>query len=306
MIRNLTILVLITPFTISTTFSQNTERTLIPSRFDNNLIYVRIPQGTDSLLFYTDTGGKNFLYKSSLKKLELKKSDDNLWNDKFETVFTKTGLPLPFEKSIYHTKDKSATEDGMLGREWFAQKVWNFDYQNQTLSWSEESSSEKRTSSEVPIYFKEDSLGNHINHLPRITIIIDGDSIHLLLDTGAQAFLSDEAQSTLDLNEKVAISFINESTFLKWKNQHPDWTVIPSGDKSFRKKEDIIIVPVIEVGKRKIGPVAFAKREDHNFRNMSVLFMDGPIYGALGGNALSLLNNITIDYPSEVLYISED
>ncbi|MEM9051875.1 MAG: hypothetical protein AAGC47_07485, partial [Bacteroidota bacterium] len=303
---NSTILVLITPFTISMAFSQITERPLIPSRFENNLIYVHIPYGTDSLLFYTDTGGKNFLYKSGLKKLELKKSGENLWNDKFETTFNKTGIPLPCEKSIYHIKDKSATEDGMLGREWFAQKVWNFDYQNQKLSWSEEGSSEKNPNGEVPIYFKEDSLGNHVNHLPRIVISIDGDSIPLLLDSGAQAFLSDEAQSTLNLDEKVAISFINESTFLKWKNQHPDWTVIHNGDESFRKKEDIIIVPVIEVGMRKIGPVSFAKRENHNFRNMSILFMDEQIVGALGGNALSLLNNIMIDYPSEVLYINKD
>ena len=45
----------------------------LPVSFSANLIYLNIPlPDNDTLVLYLDTGGKNFMYKSGLKKLEIR------------------------------------------------------------------------------------------------------------------------------------------------------------------------------------------------------------------------------------------
>lgn len=72
---------------------------------------------------------------------------------------------------------------------------------------------------------------------------------------------------------------------------------------TFKEPEDIIIVPSMYVGHQKIGPVAFTRRADSNFNSMSTYFMDEPIVGALGGNALSQLGSFIVDYQSEQIIL---
>ena len=47
--------------------------------FKNNLVSLSIPLNTDTLLMHTDTGGKNFLYRSGIQKLDTRRSKVNLW-----------------------------------------------------------------------------------------------------------------------------------------------------------------------------------------------------------------------------------
>lgn len=281
------------------------DSTELPAVFENDLIMLAIPLDHDTLLMYTDTGGKNFLYKSGLKKLETKRSRKNLWErSKVEQHLTKGGIPLPHKKEIYFTKDTSSTCDGMFGREWFAHKVWEFDYLNQSLKQLHSTKkSRENTFEQIPLYFKTDSAHNHIHHLPRILIRVESDTLSMLFDTGAQAFLSIEAQEKLQKKKLVATSFINASTFDRWTEKHPEWTVIQGGDESFGGQADIIVVPQIQIGQITVGPVEFARRADPNFQVMSRYFMDQEIVGALGGNAFTLLNTMILDYQNEALSI---
>ena len=277
----------------------------LPAVFENNLISLSIPYESGTLLMYTDTGGKNFLYKSGIQKLDTKRTKKNLWEkSNIESVLTKKGIPIPYSKEIYFTNDPSSNYDGMLGREWFANRIWEFDYLNNTLKHlkffekNEESINQK-----VSLYFKSDSLGNHTHHLPRIRVIVKSDTLSMLFDSGAQAHLSSKAQKELNKNELTATSFINASTFDKWRNTYPEWFIIKEGDLSFGEKSDIILVPEIQIGETVVGPVEFVKRDDSNFKVMSNFFMDKEIAGALGGNALSILENFIVDYTTEELRI---
>ena len=277
----------------------------LPSVFENDLISLSIPLNTDTLMIYTDTGGKNFMYKSGIKKLHTKRSKRNLWEkSNIENLFTKNEIPIPYLKEIYFTNDKSSSYDGMLGREWFANKIWEFDYVNKTLKYLKTPEKNKVNINQVvKLHFKSDSADNHINHLPRIQIIVKSDTLSMLFDSGAQAYLSSEAQEKLNKNELVATSFINASTFDKWRNTYPEWYIIKGGDLTFGEKSDIIIVPEIQIGETTIGPVEFTKRAAPNFKVMSNIFMDKEIVGALGGNALSKLKRLTVDYKTEELRI---
>lgn len=281
----------------------NTNR--LPAVFQNDLISLAIPLDNDTLNMYTDTGGKNFLYKSGVKKLGSKRSRKNLWQrSHLEDLLKASGIPLPHLKEIYFTIDKSSRYDGMFGREWFANKIWEFDYDNKTLAHLNGAEKPHENAGQpVKLHFLSDSAGKHISHVPRIQIVAASDTLSVLFDTGAQAFLSIDAQTALHKNERVGISFINASTFDRWKNANPDWLVINGGDRSFGEEADLIVVPEIEIGGVTLGPVEFAKREDFNFKVMSDLFMDQEIIGALGGNALSQLNPFIVDYKSEELRI---
>lgn len=281
---------------------KQTEVGDLPVVFENKLITLSISTTDDTLLLYTDTGGKNYLYPSGLEKLGLKRSRKNLWErSTLGALFKGQGIPIPEVEAIHYIKDKTSPFDGMLGREWFANKVWAFDYVNQTLRHTKGSA--ETINLEVRLYFKSNEAGHPIHHLPRLHIAVGSDTLSLLFDTGAQVFLSPQAQQKLQTGRIAAIRFIHASTFDAWSRAHPEWTILKGGDTSFGKKHDIIVVPELKIGHRTVGPVAFAKRADANFEVMSTHFMDNAIVGALGGNALAQLQRFTLDYTSERLIL---
>ena len=71
------------------------------------------------------------------------------------------------KKDLYFLNDKDNTCDGMLGREWYANKIWLIDYRNQQMfaieSYSEEILSISAT---IPVSFRKDTSGSISNHLP--------------------------------------------------------------------------------------------------------------------------------------------
>ena len=278
----------------------------LPCIFENNLISLSVASSeADTLHFYLDTGGKNFFYKSGLKKLGIGNSKKNLWNkSNIETLFANQKLPIADEKEIYLVEAGLSKFDGMLGREWFANKIWKFDYVNQKFSNIDtiEDSSIIQDNI-VQLNFKREISGNHTFHLPRIQIIVDSDTLSVLFDTGAQANLSDEAQEELQKNKLIATSFINATTFDKWSEKHPEWKVVKDADVSFESKSDMIIVPSVKIGNKTISSVEFVKRDDINFKTMSDIFMDKEIVGAIGGNAFLQLKTFLIDYRGERLIL---
>lgn len=289
---------------ISSAISDDNELKL-PCFFKNNLIYLSAKlSNNDSLTFYTDTGGKNFLYTIGLKKLRIKNTTENLWeNSNIKAIFTANNISFPKKAEIYSTKEKGVIEDGMLGREWFADRIWRINYKRNFLS---EITNIPHNEFEPisSLYFLKDDKKQVINHLPRIEIVIKNDTLSFLFDTGAQVYLSDAAQEQMNDQSLTAISFISSSIFNSWKTSYPEWEVIKKGDKQY--KADIIRVPEIKIGSKIIGPIWFVKREEQNFEVMSRRFMDKQIVGAIGGNALSLLGDIIVDYQNEKLYINKN
>jgi len=277
----------------------------LPCFFKNNLIYLTAKlSNNDTLTFYTDSGGKNFIYTRGLKKLRIKNTTQNLWeNSSIKTIFEVNNISLPKRAEIYYIKEKGVIEDGMLGREWFADRIWRINYQRYFLS---EITNIPHNEFELitPLYFLKDDAKQVINHLPRIEIVINNDTLSLLFDTGAQVYLSDDAQEQMKDQSLTAISFISSSIFDSWKALNPEWEVIKKGDKQY--KADMIRVPEIKIGSKIIGPIWFVKREEQNFQVMSRLFFDKQIVGAIGGNALSLLGDIIVDYQNEKLYINKN
>ena len=278
----------------------------LPCSFDSGLISLLLPiSETDTLRFYLDTGGKNFLYRSGLKKLDLRPSKKNLWaKSTLANRFNNHGVPSPEIENMYFMRDKSANFDGMLGREWFANKAWRFDYEHNMLELI--SPPEFHQKETIKLHFKKKASGENSTHLPRINIVVETDTLAVLFDTGAQAQLAPEAQKMLDKKDLVATSFINASTFENWQKNHPDWLVINEADLSFGLKADLIVVPRVAIGSKVLQNVEFVKREDSNFQVMSAYFMDEEIVGAIGANALSQLNNFVLDYKNEVLMLPKE
>ena len=272
--------------------------------FHNNLIYFSVPiSDTDSLLFYTDTGGKNYIHKSGLKKLGIAKGKEASWRSELKSHFEEGTAPIHGLDEMTYFRESSVIEDGMLGREWFGKGVWHFDYEKQRIHALGPDLIYPRDIASLLMFFKKDELGKPVNHLARTFVYIDGETLSLLFDTGAQVNLSESAQEQLDSDPLIATSFINASIFDRWRKEHPEWKVYEDADVTFKEPEDIIIVPSIYVGPRKIGPVAFTRREDFNFKTMSAYFMDKTIVGALGGNALSQLGSFVVDYQAEQIIL---
>ena len=274
---------------------------ILPAVFENNLIYVKVPVNKkDTLLFYTDTGGKNFLYKQGLKKLKVRYKKENLWRHTgFDTLFPKAGVPLPGVAKMYKLREKTK-EDGMLGREWFREKIWEFDYNVEQLRVLPEL--DGTCIKLTDLTFIEDSYIKKTDKCGRFFMLVEGESFPMLFDTGAQVKLSANAKTKLNQPELIAGSFISAITFDKWTAAHPEWEVIKGGDVSVGT-EDLIKVPELRVGEVTIGPVWFAKRSDENFVTLSSMCTNLPVVGAMGGNALSQFGSIIADYPGQKLYI---
>ena len=206
-------------------------------------------------------------------------------------------------KDLYFLNDKDNTCDGMFGREWYANKIWLIDYRNQQMfaieSYSEEILSISAT---IPVSFRK-TLREASPITSRSTGGYRWRYPVYASDTGAQTQLSDQATSAFNQSGTSSISFIDQSTFEKWEQHHPDWRVVKGGDTSLRVAEDIIEVPGVNIGDTVVGPVYFAKRADQNFVVMSNNFMDQQITGALEPTPCrSLVRSFWIIRNSDCLY----
>ncbi|WP_223643741.1 hypothetical protein [Corallococcus sp. EGB] len=191
--------------------------------------------------------------------------------------------------------------DGILGQAWFAGRVWTFDYPGRNLWLRAEGDLPKvAPPHRVTLGFPSDSAGKRQANYPRIQVRVNGETLDLLFDTGATLSLTESAQKAL-ADERPAIratSFITRSTYERWHQRHPDWRVIEDGDTNV-PGSTLIEVPYIEVAGHEVGPVWFTTRPDPNFREFMSQFMDEPVEGALGGNALRFFR-VTVDYTQAV------
>jgi hypothetical protein len=288
----------------------------LPVRYDEHrYILTPVTAAGDTLYLYSDTGSEiTALFPATVERLGLAKKF--LTHGKDTLRFTilprfRQKASIPFRSP--HPKLQRAIlvadsipfasgADGLLGAEWFAGRVWTFDYPRHQL-WLRGAGDlpQHSTRHQVALGFQTDSAGRRTVNLPRIRVLIDGDSLDLLFDTGAMTVLTDSAQAQLSDRRAArrATSFVVRSVFDLWRQHHPRWRVIERADQLLgNAKFPMIEVPEIEVAGFTVGPVWFTARRDEDFVYWS-REMDRPILGSLGGSALQYLR-VTIDYPGAV------
>ncbi|MDQ4122533.1 MAG: hypothetical protein M3209_13935 [Acidobacteriota bacterium] len=286
----------------------------LPVRYDAHRFYVE-PVTTDGekLSFFTDTGGGLFVFADTVEKLKLPVESVSEGERKMELIVLPkfkagTEIPAPLGATsekifVSPTSQRMALAkdwSGMLGQQWFAGRVWTFDYPNKQLL--------LRAVGDVPtvkpehraaLGFKTTADGKRAINFPRITVKIDGEPLDLLFDTGASTELTEAALKTLNDKQPAVrgTSFITTSVFEKWRKAHPDWRVIEAAEA--RSNAAMIEVPDIEIGGYRTGAVWFTVRLDKNFHEYMSQWMDKRVEGAIGGNALRYFR-ITVDYPNAV------
>jgi len=282
----------------------------LPVSFSNNLIFATpVTVHNDSLEFYTDTGGgTNMIWRKTVEDLDLKTISKTRRQKSIETTSFpefKQSASLPSSSVISRFRNSlmireidnfSPAASGFLGAPWFANRIWRFNYPEHKLSHlSSYDWSNADDEGIVPLHFQTNNKGKRTSHFPRMTVIVDGDSLDMLVDTGAQALLSKKAARHFQnkASDQVGTSFIIASIFDKWREEHPDWKIIKNAD--LRSEMPMIRVPKLTIANQTAGPVWFTKRRDSNFKKYMSRWMDKEIVGALGGSAFQHFN-IIVDY----------
>ena len=287
----------------------------IPTRFAANRFFATpITSDNVTLNFYTDSAGALFLYQNIADRLKLTTRTVEGDNGK-QLVFAALPsfqasqyIPAPLGSAfdgrllVRQRENEKLTEqwDGMLGQQWFAGRVWTFDYPAKRLLWRAPGDVPKHDKThEVALGFKTSPSGKRQNNFARIPIEVDGVKYDFLLDTGATNILPEDVLKMVgdDLPGERATSFLVRSVFDEWHRKHPEW-------RAFDKIQTLtgtamIEVPEIMVGGFKAGPVWFTVQSDVGFQGVMKSYMDKPIVGALGGSALQYFR-VTVDWPNAI------
>ena len=221
------------------------------------------------------------------------------------------GLPLPGNgpcgSALLVFPQTDSSYDGMLGAGYLPGRVWTFDYPAQRLTLEGSDWRPAPNAHRTPLGFPRNASGKPGSGFARITIRVDGQTLDMLLDTGATAHptaAGKKASGTPTVNGEGAASYITTSVLERWHNAHPQWRVVADGDDAFGPKRAtrLIEVPNVEIAGWSVGPVWFTERSDRNFgiEGMS-MYMDRIVSGAVGGNVFRHFA-MTIDYPHEAAY----
>ena len=285
------------------------ETLLKDSYLDHHRFFMAYPLASgDSVRFYTDTGGGRVVYPAVVQKMNLTIDSVDVDGGYMEMLpiagaFRERGWPAPLQPPfVFRDSQRMDTSfDGMLGAYWFGVKRWRFDYAEgklyrvDSIDWPALPASHT-----VELGFLTDSTGQALTHFPRLEIVVDGDTISTLLDTGAKISLSDDAATIMGQEGEVAGSFMISTLFDRWRMDHPDWRVIAGGDVHLDM--DLIEVPEVTVAGHTVGPVWFARRADANFTEYMSQWMDKPVQGAVGGSCFRHFESVVVDYVARKAY----
>jgi hypothetical protein len=302
---------------------------LLPSAFiDGERFYFKLADSKgDTLLGFGDTGGGHLLIPQqtidklglgSLVKHALAKGVLSIKYLLYDDLIKDNTLPHPAKLSqlilrrpfarvdqpffIVPPDDdelkairKAMAFDVFLGQGFFMGKAWTIDYPNRQI-WVN-TPLIAGTAGTQKLGFKKNSIGEKINGHPRMYIIVDGELIEVLFDTGASITLTEEGKQALNnTHNTIGGSFIAATIFDNWRKRHPEWKYYPKADMG----GDLIEVPKVTIGGLEVGPALFARRPDAVWAQGMINSMDSIVRGAIGGSALKFLK-VTIDYNSELI-----
>ena len=143
--------------------------------------------------------------------------------------------------------------------------------------------------------------------MPRISLVVDGQTLDMLLDTGATAFPTPAGRSAQRLQVEHGIgvtSYVTSSVIDQWHKKHPTWCIVENGDEIGNLRSRIIEVPHVQIAGWVIGPVWFTERPDANYSDVDggmSTYTDKPVVGSAGANILGYFV-MTLDYPRDTAW----
>jgi hypothetical protein len=295
----------------------------IPTQVVENMFYAHpVTKDGIELNFYTDSGGGIIIFRSVVDRLHLPIVKRKIEGEEAEEVTMpefqpgKT-IPPPLghdSKLLVIQENKGITSfgeniSGTLGQQWFAGRVWTWDYPGCKLLWRAEGDLPNvATSHRIQLGFGTNFYGKRLLNLSfaRIQATIDGEVIDLLFDTGATTIVTESAMKAIHDGHAAhrATSFIIQSIFDRWHTKHPDWKMVEKAENTTGSWSAMIEVPKLSVGGYEVGPVWFTVRPDKNFDQGVSQWMDKNVHGALGGSAFKFFR-ITVDYPNATAYFEK-
>ena len=296
----------------------------LPTRCDAGRWFVRpVTAAGDTLDLYTDTGGgRTFVVREALAPgapvaVAFALAGDSAVAAPWAATRVAAAFPAPLggppgtpapdlvtlaRAAVRRADHGIGGRDGVLGNEWFAGRVWAFDYPGHTLTLlpartvpvplgPAPAGGPDAGGRTIPLYFRNPPTGGDAPWHPRVQVLVDGDTLDLLFDTGATTVWSDSARRAVGDRGPAtrAASFIRRGVADRWRRRHPDWRVIAGGDTlRVSRRDDLGEVPALTVAGLTAGPVWFAVQSDATYREYMAQFMDRPVNAALGQELLDV------------------
>jgi hypothetical protein len=289
-------------------------RVEVPAEFIHGQIWVTPSFGGEKLRFFTDTGGGwNAIAEPAVERLGLvSMSSDNVDSVAWPKFDTGGAIPQPSTHFLdgrlaVAPQQKIGSGDGFLGGRWFADGIWMFDYLAKTLHRLDDFHPGDAAFHRVSLGFQANANGARTMHFPSIDVVIDGETLPMLYDSGATATTTESsaAEFGVEPGTEIGTSFIERSVFQRWIEANPDWRTVEEADKKGGQLRRMIEVPAITVAGYTVGPVWFAEQPDGAFQSYMAGMMDRPTWGALGGSALKYCV-VVLDYPGAAAYFRCD
>jgi hypothetical protein len=284
-------------------------QTIFPTRYVADRFYAApVTEQGDTLMLIMDTGGGNvFVAKPVLLRMGITPKfimvaeGDTVWDGGVWPHF-KAGASIPAALGTprgklfgFGTRTFDGLEgNGMVGHNWFAGRVWVLDYPRRQASYFETPPAPKPFGPHtIPMTLKAPLTRDD----PRIQMIVDGDTVDILLDTGATSVLSPEAIAIVGAGPaERASSFAAARLWDGWRKKHPEWRVISGGEAN--QKADLIGVPNVTIAGYDVGTLWFARRANGVYDGMMKQLMDKPILASVGGAAFRQFK-LTLDYVNQ-------
>jgi hypothetical protein len=286
-------------------------QTLIPTRYAGDRFFAKvITIRGDSLLLFIDSGGGGYwVTKHALDRMGMKgnfeaiEDGDSIFSgERIPTFRPNASIPFPLgvpDSTMFAVRTSEMLRqmenaDGQLGHKWFAGRVWVSDYPKHQLSYFETSPPARPFDLHtIPMTLKNPMAQN----FPRIQVNVAGDTVDMLLDTGATSEFSPAAIAVMGDGPPIrASAFVATRLWDRWRKAHPDWRILSGAEVPSRA--DVIEVPTVNIAGYDVGPIWFAKRPNRAYDGMMSPLMDKPILASIGGQAFKSFR-ITMDYPNQ-------
>jgi hypothetical protein len=300
---------------------QPEEPQVLPTVYEAGHFFA-VPETRDAqrlkLLVDTGGGGSGGMYwigKAAAQRLHLKPiacTADGQQPPVFQLPEYQVGLSLPSPAkarcgaALLVFPQAGSNYDGQLGAGYLSGRTWTFDYPAHRLISEGDAWQPNPVAHRTPLGFPHDADGTLASGFARITIRVDGQSLDMLLDTGASSYPTPVAariSGTPTVQGEGVTSYITTGTLEHWHKAHPDWRVVENADYKVaaRPLKRIIEVPEVEIAGWSVGPVWFTEQPDKAFHEYMAQMMDKPTEGAVGGNVFRHFV-MTVDYPHEAAY----
>lgn len=290
-----------------------TSGAVLPTDFVHDRIWLIPRLHGQELRFFTDTGGgwnavsTQAASKHQLDTVEVEADGTTrqlaAW-PVFDAGFAIPPAPRHFMggRLIVTDDTQLSGKDGFLGGRWFADGLWELNYPKRLL----------RRLARLPdgplgnslkLGFQINKAGQRTMHFPSMPVSIDGETLDMLLDTGATATPTSTSAAVFGApaGTDIGTSFIEHAVFERWRARHPNWRVVDAADRKGMQERRMIEVPHIEIAGQSVGPVWFSEQPAGTFQQSMASMMDRPTWGAVGGSAFKYFR-IVIDYPGAVAY----